>query len=200
MNRILGLGLAFAAAVGLVAGCTKTREWEEEVLLNTGEIIWVKRVAKYSYQGARGNPLDMDFRLEGSPTLEFTYDKRKYSVRERGGLMVLAISPQKTPVLVMPASTGLWNVTNQYKCTYPFYVQFEPDASGQSWSWPPAIEAWLYGLPTNLFRGYGKPEGMLTRYSLEEKDKQQFLKDPRLEFLQKILPTYTGDLCEHKNK
>lgn len=200
MNRILGLGLAFAAAVGLVAGCTKTREWEEEVLLNTGEIIWVKRVAKYSYQGGLGNPLDMDFRLEGSPTLEFTYDKRKYSFREQGGLMVLAISPQKTPVLVMSASSGLWHVQHNYKCTYPFYVQFEPDASGQNWSWPPAIGTWLYGLPTNLFGDYGAPDGMITRYSIEQKGKQQYLRDPQLEFAHKILPTHTGDACEHMKR
>lgn len=198
MNRFAGFGLVF---VGLIlSGCTKTVEWQEEVLLNTGEVIWVKRIAKYSYQGGLGNPLDLGLRLQGSPTLDFAYNGKKYSFRGDGGLMVLAISPQKTPVLVMSASSGLWNVQHQYKCTIPFYVQFVPNENGRDWSWPPAIDAWLYDLPTNLFGNYGAPAGMLAKYSLEEKDRQQSVKDPQLEFSHRIVPTYAGDICERKEK
>ncbi len=193
LTLVLGMSL-------LLTACSKTVHWEEEVLLNTGETIWVQRSATYTYQGGTGNPLDMAYRIEGAPTLEFTYDNKKYSFRERAGLMVLAISPQKTPVLVMPATSGGWDAVHQYKCTYPFYVQFVPDVTGQVWSWPTSIEPWLYELRTNLFADYGTPERMLPRYSREQKSNQKYLNDPQLIFAHKIDPAYTGDLCKRKEK
>jgi hypothetical protein len=34
-------------AVFLLSACSKTVTWEEEVPLNTGEVIWVERVDSY---------------------------------------------------------------------------------------------------------------------------------------------------------
>jgi len=185
-------------SLSLLCACSKTRSWEEEVLLNTGETIWVQRTAEYSYQAGAGNPFDMAYRLTGSPTLQFTYKNRKYHFHERIGVMVLAISPEGVPVLVAPASSGRWDAVNKYKCTYPFYVQFAPDQSAKRWTWPPAIEPWLYGMPGNLFADYGTPKNLNSRYTMKEKEDQSFLKDPQLIFAHRIDVNYTGDLCKQR--
>lgn len=198
MIRRIRNGLLIGVAVLLLSACSKTRSWKEEVLLNTGETIWVKRTAEYSYQGGVGNPFDMAYRLTGSPTLQFAYKNRKYQFHERIGVMVLAISPEGVPVLVAPASSGAWDAVNKYECTYPFYVQFVPDQSGKRWTWPPAIEPWLYGMPGNLFTDYGTPKNLNSRYTMKEKENQSFLKDPQLGFAQRIDVNHTGDLCKQR--
>ncbi len=61
MNRLkkpLQILLAVVGALQLTA-CSKTVQWEEEVPLNTGETIWVKRTVVYSLQGESGNPMDI---------------------------------------------------------------------------------------------------------------------------------------------
>lgn len=200
MIRRIRNGLLMGVAVFLLSACSKTRSWEEEVLLNTGETIWVKRTAEYSYQGGAGNPFDMAYRPDGTPILQFTYKKKKYQFHERIGVLVLAISPEGVPVLVAPASSGAWDAVNKYECTYPFYVQFVPDSSGKRWTWPPAIEPWLYGLPTNLFRDYGNYQKVKSRYTMQEKSLQPFFRDPQLKHSQKIDQNFTGDICKRKEE
>ena len=112
--------------------------------------------------------------------------------------MVLAISPYKQPVLV--AQADAWHWRRSYKCTFPFYVQFVPDDSGKTWTWPDHIEPWLYNLPTNLFGDIGAPEDRLPHYTIEQKRTQPYLSDPQSVSMQKIDPAYTGDICKHKEK
>lgn len=47
MIRRIRNGLLMGIAVLLLSACSKTVTWEEEVPLNTGEVIWVKRVDSY---------------------------------------------------------------------------------------------------------------------------------------------------------
>lgn len=176
----------------LLSGCSRNVTWEEEVLLNTGDRIWVKRQLEYPRQGDAGNPLDVKYRPTDRTVIEFRWKGVKYHYEGGGGFRVLAISPSGVPVLVRPADAGLWNVMNKYGCTVPFYVQFVPDGSGSRWSWPPAIEPWLYNLPTNLLTAVGEMDKMRPRYTHEEKPN---LLDPQLRHSQLIDPTYTGDLC-----
>ena len=183
-----------------VAACSKTVQWEEEVPLNTGETIWIKRTLVYSRQGGAGNPLDVKYRPTSDSEIEFRWNNKVYRYKGPGGFKVLAISPTGTPVLVKNADAGRWDATAGYKCTIPFYVQFVPDASGSHWTWPSSIEPWLYDLPTNLLITVGDLEKMQTRYSQAEKMKQPFLADPQLRHSQKIDPAYTGDLCKRKEK
>lgn len=191
--------LAFGASV-LLSACSKTVQWEEEVLLNTGQTIWVKRTVVYSRQGGAGNPLDVKYRPDKNTLIEFHWNGKDYRYEGPGGFKVLAISPAGIPILVKNADAGAWDATTGYKCTIPFYVQFVPDATGSSWTWPPAIEPWLYNLPTNLLATVGDPDKMQTRYSQVEKMKQPFWSDPQLRHSQKIDPAYTGDLCKKKEK
>ena len=159
-KRALQILLAVIAATQLTA-CSKTVQWEEEVRLNTGETIWVKRTVVYTAQGGAGNPLDVAYRRGKDEAIEFTWNGKNYYYKGEAVIMVLAISPEKRPVLVAKASGNAWAARHKYACTYPYYVQLVPDIAGQAWTWPPHIEPWLYNLPTNLFRDFGKPEGIL---------------------------------------
>jgi hypothetical protein len=159
MNRFksfLKLILIMGTAMTITA-CSKTVQWEEEVPLNTGETIWVKRTVEYKLKGAGGNPFDMAYRPDWTETLEFMWQGKKYSYRGKAWIDVLAISPfTKEPVLVAWAANKDWHFQNNYRCTVPFYVQFIPDSSGRVWIWPTAIESWLYGTSYNMMRH--KPE------------------------------------------
>lgn len=198
MNLVGRITLLLSAI--LLTACSKTVQWEEEVPLNTGEVIWVKRTVVYSSQGGAGNPLDIQYRPERDYKIEFSWRGKTYLYSGPGGFKVLAISPLGLPVLVKNAYAGAWDATTGYKCTTPFYAQFVPDASGKVWTWPTQIEPWLYSLPTNLLLDFGDPDKMRSRYTQIEKLTQPFWADPRSTHMQRIDPSYTGDLCNKKEK
>ena len=182
-----------------LTGCTKTVQWEEEVLLNTGETIWVSKIVNYSIQGRPGNPADIGYSPEQVETLSFKYGGRSYMYKgDASQIMVLAISPQKTPVLLAPALSRGWSSRNNYKCTKPYYVQLIPDASGLVWTWPEAIEPWTYNLPTNLMLNRKHPSEMNKRYTMEDKSKQDFWNDRQLLDIQKINPLKEPFNCVKK--
>ena len=188
-----------ALAILHLTGCSKTVQWEEEVPLNTGETIWVKRTVQYTYQGGAGNPFDMAYRPDRGSILEFDWRGKHYSFDQHGGPVLLAISPQGQPVLVAEAGVS-WSSMNNYKCTIPFYVQFVPDTTGRNWTWPPKIEPWLYNLENNFLFAIPGPSDNKRRYTAEERKSANALGLARSQSRQKINPTYTGDLCQPKEK
>ena len=178
-----------------LAACSKTVQWEEEVPLNTGETIWVKRTVKYSIQGGAGNPLDMAYRPNFPEMIEFTWGDFKYHYKGDARIILLAISPQKQPVLVARAEDNDWHWKYKYKCTTPFYVQFSPDASGKTWFWPPGIQPWLFGLSHNLMFSKYQPEEMKNRYTAQqrnEEDSTGSIQDPSKA---RIDPMHKVDTC-----
>ncbi len=62
MKTRLAHWLIVMISLNLLSACSKKVHWEEEVPLNTGEVIWVKRIVTYKFQGASGNPFDMAYR------------------------------------------------------------------------------------------------------------------------------------------
>jgi hypothetical protein len=189
---------AAAAMAMLITGCSRTVKWDEEVLLNIGQTIMVKRTEMYSVQGDAGNPLDLAYRPHGNTKNEFVWAGKYYIFDGHGGAMVLAISPQGVPVFVAPADSGSWDAVHDYKCTLPFYVEFIPDATGRGWTWPDSIEPWLYNLPANLFGERKPPSEMKARYTPADVAKQGFMSDPRIAYLQRVDPSHTGDICKSK--
>lgn len=152
MNRLkkpLQILLLMIAAL-LLTACSKTVQWEEEVPLNTGETIWVKRGTSYSYKGAGGNPFDIGLRPDRTQSLEFQWRGTRYTWEGDASLMLLAIDSKEKPVLVANAAwQAEWGTRNNYKCVRPYYVQFVPEKPGK-WTWPSQIEPSLYGLNANL--------------------------------------------------
>lgn len=197
MNRLkkpLQILLAVFAATQLTA-CSKTVQWEEEVPLNTGETIWVKKTLNYTIKGGAGNPLDLAYRPDWVERLTFKWGGKEYVYEGDAGVILLAISPQKIPVLVAPAADSGWHHAHNYKCTTPFYVQFVPDASGHDWTWPPAIEPWLFGLSHNLLRTREAPEKMKTRYTAQERNDEDATGSIQSPSHARIDPNYTVSTC-----
>lgn len=150
-SRLLALA-PIALLMLVLTGCSRTVEWEEEVPLNTGETIWVKRSMPWVYKGGMGNPFDMDMRATFNQTIAFKYAGKDYSYTGNNQVLWIAISPHRVPVLVADPTFNGWNYQYEsaYYCVVPYYVQFNPDLSGTKWTWPERIEPWLYNLPANL--------------------------------------------------
>lgn len=201
MNRLkkpLRILLALTAALQLTA-CSKTVQWEEEVPLNTGEVIWVKRTVKYTYQGGAGNPLDMAYRPKrDSYVTEFSWRGKPYRFDLDVGIVLIAISPEGYPVLV--GEGDYWNLIGKYPCTIPLYVQFVPDATGRNWTWPENIEPWLYNLETNRLFAIPAPDQPKQRYTVEERKAANAPGLAGSRSRQKINPAHTGDLCKSTEK
>ena len=190
---------AIAAAALLAAqltACSKTVVWEEEVPLNTGEVIWVKRTVDYEYQGGAGNPFDMAYRSNFNELIEFTLGGKKYAYQGDARIILLAISPQQQPVLVARAADKGWDSRHKFACVTPYYVQLMPDATGTKWTWPPAIEPWLYGLKHNLLRSRYTPDKMSKRYTAAERNGEDGPGSAQTPSQAMVDQTYQSDLCK----
>ena len=184
------------AAIMQLTGCAKNVQWEEEVLLNTGETIVVAKEVRYTIKGQPGNPLDLGYLPDFEETTSFKYGGRAYTYKGKAGLMVLAISPEKVPVLLALPGGGGWYKYNVFpRCAKPYYVQFVPDVTGQHWTWPDQIELWTYNLPANLLGHRDHPSDVKRRYTMADKAAQRYMHDPQLLSSQKINPLFTNPDC-----
>lgn len=198
LRKLLRMLLPVLAALQLTA-CSKTVQWEEEVPLNTGETIWVKRSVVYSLKGAGANPFDIGYRPDYMETLSFQWGNKKYVYEGNADLIVLAISPQKQPVLVAPAANKGWDWNHNYHCATPHYVQFVPDESGRNWTWPPEIEPWLYGTSSNLMGHLGKPEEMQKRYTAQQRSEEDAISLMQSPPRAKIDPKFIDRNCKRRS-
>lgn len=187
VRKMMQILLTVGAAIQLLA-CARTMQWEEEVLLNTGETITIYKEVRYSIKGQPGNPADLGYLPDSVETTSFTYGGREYIYRGEAGIIVLAISPQKVPVLLAPASLGDWYYNNNYACVTPYYLQLIPDSTGKKWTWPDRIERWTYNLPTNLMIRPVDPSDVKRRYTMADKAAQSYMHDSQLSDIQKINP------------
>lgn len=148
-----------------VSACTKQISWTEEVLLNTGDRLVVRRQLSYVREGAPGNPFEMGWSPRRGGDMSFEWKGRQYAFNEHNAPLLVAISPRGKPVVVANAAIERWDERNSYGCKTPHYVQFEPDESGKQWTWPSAIEPWLIGLPANLLQRVPDPSDSKRQYS-----------------------------------
>jgi hypothetical protein len=196
MNTRLLTWVVAALCMGQLSACSKTVTWEEEVPLNTGDVIWVERTVTYKLQGVSGNPLDIAYRPDWTETLEFTWQGKTYSYTGDAALMLLAISPKtQQPILVAKASSKQWSRQYDYRCTTPFYVQFAPAPDGREWSWPPSIEPWLYGLPYNIMQGTPSLQGGKTKYSSDMRLERDRVVRHQSPSLVQVKSDYVFDQC-----
>jgi hypothetical protein len=179
-----------------LAACSRTVEWQEEVPLNTGETIWVKRKVVYSLQGASGNPLDIGYRPNKTETLSFRWEGKDYFYKGDAAVILLAISPARRPTLVARASDRSWDWIHDFLCATPHYVQLVPDSSGRNWTWPPQIEPWQFGMSHNLMRQRRKPEQMNSRYTSQQRIAEDAIGMMQTPSAFMIDPNYTAESCK----
>lgn len=188
---------AFVLAGVLLGGCSRTVTWEEEVPLNTGETIWVKRSMPWVYKGGFGNPFDMSMLPTREQTIRFKYSGSEYSYTGRANIHWIAVSPEtKRPVLVAPAADFGWYTDNTYFCVIPYYVQLVPDATGMHWTWPEKIEPWLYELPANVMGNAPRlEEKRKERYTVIDRDQRDQTRRRESPFRSRIDPLYKAGTC-----
>ena len=93
--KLLLIGLTMTA----LTACSKTVQWEEEVLLNTGETIWVKRTGTYSFSYSAGYG-EIGYSPDQKSTIEFAFKGKKYKHTDDASRVLLAIAPDGSPNIV----------------------------------------------------------------------------------------------------
>jgi hypothetical protein len=195
--KLILMGLAMT----VLSACSKTVQWEEEVPLNTGDVIWVSRTVEYKLQGTGGNPLDLGYWPSWTEEIAFEWKDKKYKYMGDAGIMLLAISPTTNmPVLVARADLKNWDIKNNYRCATPFYVQLQPSASGSEWTWPPKIEPWLFNASYNLMHHRADDGRMKSRYTSQDRIDSDHITRHQSPSLARIDPTFTFKAdCKGKN-
>lgn len=183
MRRHLECWLKVSLALGTLlfaTACSKTVTWEEEVPLNTGESIWVRRSVPWELQSGTGNPFDWGLRPRLSrQSILFEYRRVHYSYSGGADVRWILISPTGAPVLLAESAALGWDMQNNYYCVVPQYVQIVPDPrNGSRWTWPKAIDAWTFNMPANLMANVPKPSEAKPRYSTRDRE----MRDDSLRF------------------
>ena len=182
MKTRLAPWLIAGLCMSLLTACSKTVTWEEEVPLNTGEVIWVERSVDYSIQGDAGNPMDLALRPGKEQTLAFEWKGMKYRYQGDACLQVLAVHGG-APVLISRSGCSGWAWTHKYeKCES--YVQLNP-TSATEWIWPSSPENWVYGLRTNLVVDFSYRDRLRGKVTTALRSSYE-TKDPRGSFLTKV--------------
>ena len=186
----------------LIGSCSfftrdRTVSWEEEVPLNTGETIWVKRYVTYKFEITQDNPFVPEYVRLGDEGLEFEYQGRKYSYVGQATIMVLAINPTThLPIIIGPKSTQNWVRSRDYPCSKPYYEQLIVDEKKWEWKVLPAVEPWMFKLQRNLMNFRGQKMGdMRAQYSSNERKIMDADMTRRSPSFAEIDPNYQPESC-----
>jgi hypothetical protein len=144
---------AAACAMALLAGCSMSVQWEEEVPLNSGETIWVKRTDSYVRRSEPGNPLQMGWWIN-QRGYEFSWQGRQYAYQtdaraSLGALLIHVLAAEKTLAIV----------DSTRRCAKPGYGEFRW-AEG-AWQLQKEMSPALIGRPRNLMGHYSSEPGAI---------------------------------------
>jgi hypothetical protein len=155
-----------------ITACSKTVQWEEEVPLNTGETIWVKRADTYVRRSEPGNPLQMgwwpktrsySFSWNGQP---FVY---QLDSKISGGAFLIYVIESEKMIAVVDGAAN---------CTKLGYGEFRWTEG--SWQLQPNIHPALIGQPRNLMDYYSADDG-----AIPARVTQEFIRSSRFDLPQK---------------
>lgn len=132
-----------------LVGCGRTISWEEEVLLNTGEVIWVKRTDSYVRRSEPGNPLDMGWGLN-TREIRLKRNGQEYNFQTESQATLMIYEYADTPKTVAIVA---WTT----ECGKRGYGEYR--WKNNSWQLQPEITFELVGRPRNLMDFYSATEG-----------------------------------------
>ena len=189
-----------ALLIGSCAFLTRDRtvSWEEEVPLNTGETIWVKRYVTYKFDVTQDNPFVPSYFPKGVETREFAWKGKKYSYTGDAAIIVIAISPSTN----LPTLVAMKSIYGQNQlCAKPFYDQLV--VNEQKWEWErlPKIEPWILNLPRNLMayrsKKFDEAEKRYSYTDQKSKDKNMMRDNPPSAYID---PNYQPEFCAKTSK
>lgn len=159
MKRLLAVVIVVVGFVWLSFPRYKTVEWNEEVPLNTGEIIWVHRVDIFKRGSQPGNP----FKSGWWP------NKRKYIFSWQGReYFYETTSFYGSPLLlyVYPSDQIVALIAYSKKCQKPGYAEFRW-INGE-WVVQQNLNPLLIGLPRNLMDYSSAEDGDIPKKVTQE--------------------------------
>jgi hypothetical protein len=188
LKLILIIGTAMT-----ISACSKTVQWEEEVPLNTGEVIWVKRNITYKYETTQDNPFVFQYWPMGNQEIAFEWKGRNYHFQSEKRLILLAVSPiDQLPVLIEPKE---WERASDDPCVKPFYTQIVLSESKQEWIALPKVQPWLYNLPRNLMAHRGNLNEVQKRYTSNDRQLEDQTMTIQSPSMARIDPNYQSEVC-----
>jgi len=149
-NLSLRILLSMLAALALTA-CSKTVQWEEEVPLNTGEVIWVKRTDTFAKEMEGGGNMGITWGLD-KRAYEFSWQGKHYTYQTEPKVSLGAIL-----IYVFPADKTIAIVDATRNCTKPGYGEFRWTNGG--WNIQENVSPTLIGQPRNLMSHYSADIG-----------------------------------------
>lgn len=165
--KYMTLGFVLAS-VPLLGACSKTVEWEEEVPLNTGEVIWVKRTDSYGKVSAYANPLKTVWGLK-KRAIEFAQNGRQYKFEtDTTAIMMLYQSPAPQNMVIVAWSKS---------CAKRGYGEFR--WINGMWELQKNVSPTLIGQPRNLMGHYSGYEG-----AIPARVTQEFIRNSRFDLPQ----------------
>ena len=160
--------IAFLFSMLLLSACSqteKTVQWEEEIPLNTGETIWVKRIDTFVSRSEPGNPLRMGW-WPKQRQLKFSWEGREYAFQtETTAIMMIHVFHAPKAIAVIA-----W----VKECGPPGYGEFR--WINGSWQLQPTVSAALIGLPRNLMDYYSATDG-----DIPARVTQEFIRNSRFD-------------------
>ena len=165
-------GLKFIALMGLavlLVACSKTVQWEEEVPLNTGEVIWVKRTDTYERAFAN-NPFKPTWALDRR-SYTFTLNGQSFvfeDIKESIGAFLLFVHPNDNTVTIVAGAAS---------CSKPGYGEYQ--WRNGTWLLQKSVNPALIGRPRNLMDYYSGLEGDIPSKVTQEYIASQHFEDPR---------------------
>ncbi|MDP3760098.1 MAG: hypothetical protein Q8R01_06240 [Ramlibacter sp.] len=148
-KKPLRMLLVLIAAFHLAA-CSKTVQWEEEVELSSGEILWVKRTDSFKRTSEPGNPLQSAW-WPTRRALEFTWHGQRYEFDTDTTSIMMLYEVEVSKSMAIVAWTK--------KCAKPGYGEFRR-ANGD-WHLQPTVSAAIVGKPRNLMGFYSAVPGQI---------------------------------------
>jgi hypothetical protein len=83
----------------------------------------------------------------------------------------------------------------QYGYTVRFCVQLVLDAEGHSWTWPPSVDPWTFGLPRDLMGTMPTVEQNRRQYSQKQKHVADLSLVDNNPTMQRIDPLFKAGSC-----
>lgn len=168
LKKSLQILLAVLAATQLTA-CSKTVQWEEEVPLNTGATIWVKRTDTFERRSEPGNPLQSGW-WPKYRAVKFTWQGQVYSFQTDTTAIMMIHETDAPKAIAVVAWVK--------DCGKRGYAEFR--WSNGNWQLQPNVNPALIGQPRNLMDYYSATDG-----DIPARVTQEFIRNSRFDLPQK---------------
>jgi hypothetical protein len=134
------LSALLLAAATLLAGCSKSIVWHEDVQLEGAGLVQVKRTANFKRGSEPGNPLKTAWWPDGG-ALEFSFQNQNFVYQYPGKMAAFGIfvtAAGKTPLIIDKVAANCTSILGEYRW------------DGMKWVLQPHVSDDLIGKPRNL--------------------------------------------------